>query len=108
MLDLKNGSHAGQRGFRVAFYDGSGHPVASSNRIVLAPRGSLSQPVSSFIVNGSWTAGSIEIFYAGRGRGRMFGQAATTDDTTSISSIVEIQHAGARYLSPADQAKKND
>ena len=108
VLDLKNGSHAGQRSFRVAFYDGAGNPVASSNRIVLAPRGSLSQSVSSFIVNGSWTAGSLEIFYAGRGAGRMFGQAATTEDATGISSIVEIQHAGARYLSPFDQGKKND
>lgn len=108
VLDLKNGSHGGSRSFRVAFYDGSGAPVASSNRIVLPPRGSLSQAVSSFIVNGSWAAGSIEIFYAGRGMGRMFGQAATSDDATGISSIVEIQHAGARYLSPFDQAKKND
>jgi len=105
VLDLKNGSHGGSRSFRVAFYDESGNPVASSNRLVLGPRGSLSQAVSSFIVNGSWAAGSVEIFYAGRGAGRMFGQAATTDDATSISSIVEIQHAGSRYLSPADQAK---
>jgi hypothetical protein len=108
VLDLKNGAHAGQRCFRVAFYDGSGHAVASSNRIVLPARGSLSQSVASLIVNGSWTAGSLEIFYAGRGAGRMFGQAATTDDISAISSIVEIQQAGARYLSPFDQAKKRN
>lgn len=108
VLDLKNGAHAGSRSFRVVFYDGAGNPVASSNRLVLAPRASLSQAVSSFIVNGSWTAGSIEIFYAGRGAGRMFGEAATTEDATGISSIVVIQHAGARFLSPFDQGKKND
>lgn len=108
VLDLKNGSHAGSRSLRVVFYDAAGNHVASSNHLVLAPRASLSQSVSSFIVNGAWDEGSLEIFYAGRGPGRLFGEATSTEDATGISSIVEIQHAGARFLSPFDQAKKRD
>lgn len=104
VLDLKNGSHAGARSLRVVFYDPAGQVVASSGRLELARRASLSQAVSSFLVNGSWSEGSIEIFYCGRGPGRLFGEAATTEDTTGISSIVELQHAGARFLSPHDQA----
>lgn len=105
VLDLKNGSHAGSRSVRVVFYDPAGAAVASSGRLELARRASLSQAATSLIVNGAWTEGSIEIFYCGRGPGRLFGEAATTEDATGISSIVELPHAGARFLSPFDQAK---
>ncbi len=105
VLDLKNGSHAGDRSVRVIFYDAAGHVTGSSNRIHLARRASLSQGIASFVANGSWSEGSIEIFYVGRGPGRLFGEAASTEDVTGISSIVELQHAGARFLSPHDQAE---
>lgn len=108
VLDLKNGAHGGQRHYRVVFYDAAGNYAASSNRLVLGRRGSLSQDAGSFIVNGSWTEGSIEIFYAGRGRGRMFGQATETDPISGVSSIVEIEQAGARLLTPFDRAKKKN
>jgi hypothetical protein len=108
VLDLKNGSHAGARSVRLVFYDDAGHAVASSGRLELARRASVSQAVAAFVVNGSWSQGSIEIFYCGRGPGRLFGEAATTEDATGISSIVPLQHAGARFLSPFDQGKVKD
>jgi hypothetical protein len=106
VLDLKNGSHDGGRGYRVVFYDAAGNYAADSGHLTLAPRASLSQAVSTFIVNGGWTAGSIEIFYAGRGRGRLFGQVSTTDPTTAVSSIVTMSHAGSRVLDPHDLARR--
>jgi hypothetical protein len=108
VLDLKNGSHAGGRSYRVVFYDASGHYAASSNRMLLDPRASLSQPVGTLIVEGAWTAGSIEIFYAGRGVGRLLGQATETDPISGVSSIVPIEHAGTRLLTPSDQARRRD
>jgi hypothetical protein len=99
-LELKNGSHAGDRSVRVHFYDAAGLLVATSDRIVLAPRASLSEAVSDVIRSGSWSEGSIEVFYAGRGRGRVFGQVATTNAVTSIASIVPLQQAGSRIRDP--------
>jgi len=105
VLDLKNGSHAGHRRYRVVFYDTSGHYVADSGHLLLAPRASLSQDAGTFAVNGGpWTNGSIEIFYAGRGRGRLFGLAVSTDATTNVASIISLDHAGARLLDPHAQA----
>lgn len=99
-LELKNGSHGGHRSVRVHFYDAAGALVASSDRIVLAPRASLSEAVADVIKNGSWSEGSIEVFYAGHGRGRLFGQVATTNAATGISSIVPLQQAGSRVRDP--------
>ncbi len=97
VLDLKNGSHYHNRSLRIHYYDASGALVAASDRLVLQPRASLSQTAASLIATGSWTEGSIEVFYAGRGPARVFGMAATTDPTSAISSIVNLQHAGHRY-----------
>ena len=99
-LELKNGSHGGNRSVRVHFYDATGALVATSDRIVLAPRASLSLAVADVVKSGSWSEGSIEVFYAGHGRGRVFGQVATTNAATSISSIVPLQHAGSRVRDP--------
>jgi hypothetical protein len=96
VLDLKNGSHRFGRWVRVLFYDDAGANVGSSNRIFMAPSSSSSQLASSLIANGSWTSGSVEVFYAGRGPGRVFGQSVPTDATTSVASIVPLQHAGHR------------
>lgn len=97
VLDLKNGSHGAARTVRIVFYDDAGTPVASSGRLLLAPRASFSQSVGALMAIGSWTEGSIEVFYAGRGAGRVFGQAVPTDPTTGIGSIVPLQHAGHRH-----------
>jgi len=99
-LELKNGSHDGARSVRVHFYDGAGALVAASDRLALGPRASFSEAISGVVQNGSWTEGSIEVFYAGRGRGRVFGQVATTNAATGISSIVPLQHAGSRVRDP--------
>ena len=99
-LEIKNGSHGGNRSVRVHFYDPTGALVATSDRIVLAPRASLSEVVGDVIKTGSWSEGSIEVFYAGHGRGRLFGEVATTNAATSISSIVPLQHAGSRVRDP--------
>jgi hypothetical protein len=103
VLDLKNGAHYYNRSVRIHFYDPTGALVATSDRLVLLPRASLSQTAASLITTGTWTEGSIEVFYAGRGRGRLFGMAATTDPTSSISSIVPLQHAGSRHRNIFDK-----
>lgn len=99
-LELKNGSHGGARSVRVHFYDDGGSLVAASDRLLLGPKASLSEAISGVIQSGSWTEGSIEVFYAGFGRGRLFGQVATTNAATGISSIVPLQHAGSRVRDP--------
>lgn len=98
VLDLKNGSHEAARAVRIVFYDDAGNPVAASNRLLLAPRASFSQTAASLIANGSWTEGSVEVFYAGHGYGRVFGQAVPTDPTTGIGGLIELQQAGHRFL----------
>ncbi|HEY6548574.1 MAG TPA: hypothetical protein VI589_11740 [Vicinamibacteria bacterium] len=99
-IELKNGAHGGKRSVRVHFYDGAGTLVASSGRIVLERMASLSEAVSDLIANGAFSEGSIEVFYAGHGRGRVFGQVATTNGATGIASIVPLQHAGSRVRDP--------
>jgi len=99
-VELKNGSHGGARSVRVHLYDAAGALVATSGRIVIDRKASLSEAVSDLIANGSFTAGSIEVFYAGHGRGRVFGQVATTNGATGIASIVPLQHAGSRVRDP--------
>jgi hypothetical protein len=99
-LELKNGSHGGRRAMRVHFYDPAGALVATSERLVLAPKASLSEGVASLITGGTWSEGSIEVFYAGHGRGRVFGQTATTNAATGIASLVPLQHAGSRVRDP--------
>lgn len=98
VLDLKNGAHRHDRRVRVVFYDASGAAVASSDALTLAPRASLSLPAAALITHGAWTEGSLEIFYSGRGYGRLFGLAVVTDTTTAVSSVIPLQQAGHRYL----------
>src|SRR5262245_55026156 len=104
VIDLKNGSHAHKRAVRVHFYDLGGALVASSDRLVLDAKGSLSDTVADLAKNltgaGAWTDGSVEVFYTGRGGARLFGQAAQTDPATGIASIVPLQHAGTRHRDP--------
>jgi len=104
VIDLKNGSHAHKRAVRVHFYDASGTLVATSDRLVLDPKASVADAVSDLAKNltggGAWTDGSVEVFYAGRGGARLFGEAAQTDPTTGIASIVPLQHAGTRHRDP--------
>lgn len=98
VIDLKNGAHRHGRRVRVVFYDAAGAPVASSGVLTLAPRASLSAPASTLIAHGAWSEGSLEIFYGGRGPGRLFGQAVVTDAATGVASVVPLQQAGHRYL----------
>jgi hypothetical protein len=74
--------------------------VASSNRIIIPRHGSLSEPVANLINNGTWTVGSIEIFFAGPGPGGVHGQAAFTEPSSGISSIVPLQFGGFLRLEP--------
>lgn len=99
-LELKNGSHGGARAVRVHFYDSQGALVGTSGRLVLDRKASLSAAVFDLLTSGAFTEGSIEVFYAGPGRGRVFGQVATTNTPTGIASIVPFQHAGSRVRDP--------
>ena len=99
-IELKNGSHDGGRAVRVHFYDSQGALVGASGRLLLDRKASLSAAVGDLLAGGAFTEGSIEVFYAGPGRGRVFGQVATTNAPTGIASIVPFQHAGARVRDP--------
>jgi hypothetical protein len=100
-LELKNGSHQYSRSYLVHFYNADGSLAATSARSSLLPRASATGTASSMITSGSWTSGSVEVFYCGRGAARLFGQAATVDNTdTSVQGMVVIQHAGARRRDP--------
>jgi hypothetical protein len=106
VLDLKNGSHANDRNARVVVYDASGAVQAFSDRLLLSPAGAISNSAASLLTNGSnpaWTEGSIEVFYAGRGPARLFGQSVQTDATTTVQTIVNMQHAGHRRIDPFRQ-----
>ena len=110
VLDLKNGSHRHDRNARVVVYDASGAVQAFSNRLALTPAGAISGTAASLITNGSnpsWTEGSIEVFYAGRGPARLFGQSVQTDSTTTVQTIVNMQHAGHRRIDPFRQTPDN-
>lgn len=97
VLSLKNGSHAFRRFVKVSFYDPSGELVAESDRLVLDPRASLSRPAADLVAAGSWTEGSIEIFYAGPDGSRVFATAALTDPATATPAVVVLPHAGVRH-----------
>jgi hypothetical protein len=100
VLQIKSGAHAHERRLRIHYYDPAGALVATSERLRLLPRASLSATATSLIQNGSWTEGSIEVFYCGAGGARVFGQAATTESTSGIAGIVPLQQAGHRHRDP--------
>ena len=104
VLDLKNGAHDSPRRVRVLFFDPAGRLVASSARLTLAPRASMSVPAVQLIAHGAWTGGSIEVIYGGPGMGRVFGQAVETEFHTGVSGIVELQQAGHRLIEPPPPA----
>lgn len=101
VLALKNGSHEYPREFRVVYFDPAGNPVATSGRRFLPPRASFSAPAVALITEGSWAQGSIEVFYAGRGPGRVFGQAVSTDAMTGVASIMHLLDAGHNRIDAA-------
>jgi hypothetical protein len=92
VIELKNDSPR-DRQVKVNFWDATGNLVASSARITVSGRASLSQTAQSLISTGAWTEGSIDVFWAGRGGGRLFGQAALKETTTQIASVVPLQGA---------------
>ncbi len=96
-LVLKNGAHSFDRRVRIHYYDAAGTLQATSDRLTLAPKANLDGTAASFITTGTWTTGSIEIFWAGRGGARVFGTASTIDPNSAVKSLVEIEHAGYRH-----------
>ena len=105
-IDLKNGSHVGERDYRVVFYNTDGTYAADSGPLSLAPRASVSSPVSSLLKNGDtgWSTGSIEVFFAGAGRGRLWGQVVATEQ--GVSSIVKMDEAGSRLFDPLNPGRR--
>ena len=80
---------------RLILDSGNVGPEVSLGELTFPPNGD----------SGEHTHGSIEIFYAGRGAGRMFGDAAEKDAISGTESIVPLFEAGSRRLDPAAQAK---
>jgi hypothetical protein len=97
VLAFKNGSHAARRFVKVSFYDPAGELVATSDRFALDPRASRSSPVADLISSGSWTEGSIEIFYAGADGSRLFATAAVIEPETATPAVLVLPHAGVRH-----------
>jgi hypothetical protein len=95
VIELKNHSPR-DRQVKVNFYSPAGALVASSAGLTLAPRASSTETAQSLIAGGTgtWTEGSIDVFWAGRGGGRLFGQAAVKEATTQTASVVPLQFAG--------------
>jgi hypothetical protein len=96
-IALKNGAKH-RRQVKVVFYDDGGDVVAWSHRFEIAPHGSLSVPFGDLIDEGSFSSGSIEVLWSGRGGARVFGQATVHDDLTGVDSVIEMQHAGYKRV----------
>jgi hypothetical protein len=109
VLALKSGAHR-DRVARIVVYDAAGNVQAWSGRLSLNPRGAVDDTAANLITSGStgWTEGSIEVFYAGLGPARLFGQAVANDATTGIQTITPLQHAGHRRLDPTKQTPDDD
>lgn len=101
---LKNGSRFARQ-VKVLFLDDAGDIVAWSHRFELPGRGSLAVPFGDLIDEGSFAGGSVEVLWAGRGPGRLFGQATIHDELTGVDSIVEMPQAGWKRLDPADSRR---
>ena len=95
-LVLKSGAALHDRRLRINYFDSAGTLQATSDRITLAPQANVSGTAASFITTGSWTSGSITVFWAGQGKARVFGTATTVDPTSSEKGLVELEHAGYR------------
>jgi hypothetical protein len=102
---LKNGAHRYHRFVRVHCYDGTGALQATSGptSLNLAPAANEALTAAQYCgtpTNGTWTAGSLEVFWAGRGGARVFGTATTVDPNSGVKSLVEMEHAGYRHRDP--------
>lgn len=97
-IALKNGSHRFARAVRVVFFDPRGQVVAVSGRLVLPPRASLASAVRDLTAEGDWPAGSVEVFYAGRGTARLFGSARQADLVLDSSEVQTLSQAGYRVF----------
>jgi len=95
-LVLKSGATLHDRRLRINYFDPAGTLQATSDRITLAPQANIAGSAASFITTGSWTSGSITVFWAGQGPARVFGTATTVDPTSSEKGLVELEHAGYR------------
>ena len=95
-LVLRSGASLYNRRLRISYFDSAGTMQATSDRLTLAPQANLSGSAASFITTGSWTSGSIAVFWAGQGPARVFGTATTVDPTSSQKGLVEMEHAGYR------------
>jgi hypothetical protein len=93
-LALKNGSSRHPRVFRVVFFGPNGEVAGASERIVLPPRGSLVLGADELLDRGDWTAGSVEIYYAGPGVARVFGSARHLNLPLGDFAIEALDQAG--------------
>ena len=101
VLALKNGSNLFPRSFRVVFFRPNGEVAATSERLPLPPRGSVALTVEELIGDADWQVGSVEIFYAGRGAGRLFGSARQLSADPLITAETQpLEAAGLQIFRP--------
>jgi len=81
---------------RVVFFNPDGTVAAATDRMTLPPRGSMAASVDQLLGDAEWTAGSIEVFYAGPGVGRMFGSARHV--TLNQADVQSLEHAGFKVF----------
>jgi len=99
-LAFKNGSLVAPRAFRALFLHPDGSLAGASPRITLPPRGSGVFRVTDLLPDGGFTAGSVEIYYAGPGLARLFGSARQISLPLGDSDVEPLEHAGHRVHRP--------
>jgi hypothetical protein len=105
-LALKNGSPRFARVVRVVCFNPLGEVVAASPRFLLPSRASRAFALEELIETGAWEAGSIEIYYAGRGTARLFGTARHWSLPLGDAEIQDLTSAGAHILRPGPQTRE--
>lgn len=104
-LRLKNGSPHFDRKYKVRFFNEDGTFSAVSAVNILPPHGSTNAALTSYLPSGStWQAGSVEILFVGRGRGRILGFGVQTNSSLQTETAVPLQPGGLRHN--ADGKKK--
>jgi hypothetical protein len=99
-LAVKNGSPSEPRAVRVLFFSPMGEVVAASERFLMPPRASVAGTVETLVAEGSWEIGSVEIFYAGPGRARLFGTARHGSLSLGGAEIQTLINSGSHVHRP--------
>jgi len=105
-IALKNGSPHYPRAARVVLLHPDGQVAAATGKIAIPPRGSLTLPLAELPGADAWEAGSIEVFFAGRGVSRLFGSARQVDSELGQAELQPLEQAGIRVFKSHPRASR--